>query len=132
MMDPVCMESYDGQARKKLENTIAPEMAEHAQEMLEANQVNQNERNYKAAFDRDSKIQNRRPQNEEFQKGSKVKWLNNNNNPEKEEVIAVEVKGGVPMAAWVNTGGQIKKVQYNALMKSSWQHGDLSFLWNLT
>ena len=104
-----------GRPGRNLENTLAPEMARHAQEMLEAYQVNQNERNYKAAFDRDSKIQNRRPQNEEFQKGSKVTWLNNNNNPEKGEVTAVEVRGGVPMAAWVNTGGQIKKVQYNAL-----------------
>ena len=115
MMDPVYMDSFEGQAKKKLENTIAPEMAEHAQEMLETYQANLNERNYKAAFDRDSKIQNRRPQNEEFKKGSKVTWLNQNNNPEKGEVTAVEVKGGVPMSAWVNTGGQIKKVQYNAL-----------------
>ena len=115
MMDPVYMDLFEGQAKKKLENTIAPEMAEHAQEMLETYQANLNERNYKAAFDRDSRIQNRRSQNEEFEKGSKVTWLNQNNNPEKGEVTAVEVKGGVRMAAWVNTGGQIKKVQYNAL-----------------
>ena len=115
IMDPTYMDKCEGKAKEKLDNTVAPVMAKHAQELLEAYQVQNNERNYKAAFDRDSKVQHKRLQDTVFERGAKVTWLNNNNNPEKGVVTNVEVRGGVPMAAWVDIGGQIKKVQYNAL-----------------
>jgi len=95
--------------------TVVPVLAKNSKALVEAYQAYRNDRNFKAAFDRDEKIQYRKMQTDVLTEGDMVTWINSNKNAEKGLLVKVNIKGGVKMSAVVDTGGQRKKVQYSAL-----------------
>jgi uncharacterized protein YijF (DUF1287 family) len=92
-----------------------PVLAKNSKALVEAYQAYRNDMNFKAAFDRDEKVQYMKKQEGELTPGDMVTWISSNKSAGKGLLVKINIKGGVKMSAVVDTGGQREKVQYNAL-----------------
>ena len=71
--------------------TVVSVLAKISKALVEAYQAYRNDRNFKAAFDRDEKVQYRKKQEDELTPGDMVTWINNNKHVER-----VDVKTQIP------------------------------------
>ena len=71
--------------------TVVSVLAKISKALVEAYQAYRNDRNFKAAFDRDEKVQYRKKQEDELTPGDMVTWINNNKHIER-----VDVKTQIP------------------------------------
>jgi hypothetical protein len=100
-------------------DTVVPMLRERMREMIATYQAHNNERNFVASFSRDSEVQFKSKQEQEFKRGDSVTWINKRKNAESGKVVTVKYEGGVPVSALIDIGGQRKKIQYNALKEKS-------------
>ena len=107
--------------------TVVPMLRERTREMIATYQAHNNKRNFVASFSRDSEVQFRSKQEQEFRRGDSVTWINKRKNAESGKVVSVKYEGGVAVTALVDIGGQRKKTQYNALKEKSAKMPQLLF-----
>ena len=78
-------------------------------EMIATYQAHNNERNFVASFSRDSEVQFKSKQEQEFKRGDSVTWINKRKNAESGKVVTVKYEGGVPVSALIDMEGRERR-----------------------